>query len=78
MQTVLHGFGNLAAIKEMFIIIVKGILSISWYSLRTLFGIEFVGPTTLWALILLIISVSEISFSVTGFSSDKFMFEFLR
>ena len=54
--------------KEIFIIIVQGTLSISLNSLRIPFGIEF-GPTALQALISLIIS--EMSSSVTGFHSNK-------
>ena len=56
-------------------IIVKGTLSVPLYSLRMSFGIKFC-PTTLRPLILP--TMSEIYFSVTGFKSSKFIFEFLR
>ena len=56
-------------------IIVKGTLSMPLYSLRMSFGIKF-GPTALRPLILPI--MPEIYFSVTGFNSRKFIFEFLR
>ena len=56
-------------------IIVKGTLSMPLYSLTISFGIKFCS-TALRPLILP--TMSEIYFSVTGFNSSKFIFEFLR
>ena len=69
MFAVLHSFGNLPVKKEIFMIMVRGILNF----FRIRFVIEF-GPKAFLVLILLIMLV--IFFSVTGCSrrEDKFLF----
>ena len=68
-------FWESTSLKKIVITIGKGTLNISLHSLRIPFRIEF-GPTALQAMILLMIS--EISFPVTRFNSNKFTFELIR
>ena len=70
---ILHCFGNFPVRKDMFMIMVKGVLNLSLNSFKIRFGTEF-GPTVFVVLILPITLI--VSFSFTGCSQkdDKFLF----